>query len=163
MERESGTDLGVWSRTNPLTAEQLKNRQALFAELQKHYNETHNTDILWLKMYPLIEDAVKSAICKVNGIGNFIENFDEKVESALDLLIARYIKRPDYNFGSLPTLAYFAAIWASRKPNVIYEDKEKSYEVLMEEKQMHESHIIDDFYEVDYTDESLYDNIDELY
>lgn len=162
MEKESGTNLGIWSRKIPLTAEQLKNRQALFTELQKQYNKTHDTDILWYKMYPLLEDAVKSAICKVNGIGNFIENFDEKVVAALDLLIARYIKRPDYNFSSLPTLAYFAAIWASRKPNVVYEDKEKSYEVLMEEKLMHESHVIDDFYEFDYTNESLYD-VDELY
>ena len=156
------SELGVWSRTEPLTKKQIKNRQELFSKLQKEYNETHNTDILWYKMYPLLEDAVKSALCKVNGVNNFIEYWDEKVADALDLLLTRYVNKPDYNFRSLATLAYWAAVYASRKPNVIFRDKEQSYEVLMNEKLMHEEHIIDDFYEYDYTDESLY-NIDSLY
>lgn len=155
------SELGVWSRTEPLTKKQQKNRQELFAKLQKELNETHNTDILWYKMYPLLEDAIKSALCKVNGVNNFIENWDEKVVDALDLLLTRYIRKPDYNFKSLATLAYWAAIYASRKPNVIMRDKDQSYEVLMNEKLMHEEHIIDDFYEYDYT--TPYENVDDLY
>lgn len=154
-------DLGTWSRKSPLTRQQQKNRQELFSKLQKEYNETHNTDILWNRMYPLLEDAVKSALCKVNGVNNFIEDFDEKVVDALDLLLVRYIHKPDYNFRSLATLAYWSAIYASRKPNVIMRDKDQSYEVLMNEKLMHEEHIIDDFYEYDYTDNFC--DIDMLY
>ena len=154
-------DLGIWSRTTPLTRQQIKNRQELFVRLQKEYNETHDADILWYKLYPLLEDAVKSALCKVNGVNNFIEYWDEKVLDALDLLIARYVKRPDYNFKSLATLAYWSAIYASRKPNVMARDKDQSYEVLMNEKLMHEEHIIDDFYEYDYT--TPYENVDDLY
>ena len=155
------SELGVWSRTEPLTKQQQKNRQELFSKLQKEYNETHDTDILWYKMYPLLEDAVKSAILKVNKY-NFVEDFEQKTIDGLDLLIARYIKRPDYNFRSLSTLAYWAAVYSSRQPNTIGHDKAQSYEVLMNEKLMHEEHIIDDFYEYDYTNESLY-NVDDLY
>ena len=155
------SELGVWSRTEPLTRQQQKNRQELFSKLQKEYNETHDTDILWYKMYPLLEDAVKSAILKVNKY-NFVEDFEQKTIDGLDLLIARYIKRPDYNFRSLSTLAYWAAVYSSRQPNTIGHDKAQSYEVLMNEKLMHEEHIIDDFYEYDYTNESLY-NVDDLY
>ena len=157
----SFSELGVWSRTEPLTRQQQKNRQELFSKLQKEYNETHDTDILWYKMYPLLEDAVKSAILKVNKY-NFVEDFEQKTIDGLDLLIARYIKRPDYSFKSLATLAYWAAVYASRQPNTIGHDKCQSYEVLMNEKLMHEDHITDDFYEYDYTDESLYD-VDDLY
>lgn len=154
-------DLGVWSRTTPLTRQQIKNRQELFARLQSEYNKTHNTDILWHGMYRLLEEAVKSAILKVNKY-NFVEDFEDKTLDGLDLLLTRYINKPDYNFKSLATLSYWAAIYASRKPNVIARDKEQSYEVLMDEKLMHEEHIIDDFYEYDYTDDSSYD-VDELY
>ena len=153
-------DLGTWSRTTPLTKKQQKNRQELFSKLQKEYNETHNADILWYKMYSLLEDAVKSALLKVNKY-NFVEDFDEKTVDALDLLLTRYVRKPDYNFKSLATLSYWAAIYASRKPNVIFRDKDQSYEVLMEEKLMHEGHIIDDFYEYDYT--TPYENVDDLY
>lgn len=154
------SELGVWSRTEPLTKKQQKNRQELFSKLQKEYNETHNTDILWNKMYPLLEDAVKSAILKVNKY-NFVEDFEEKTVSALDLLLVRYTRKPDYNFRSLSTLAYWSAIYASRNPNTIARDKEQSLEVLMEDKLMHEDHIIDDFYEYDYTEDFC--DIDSLY
>ena len=154
-------DLGTWSRKSPLTRQQQKNRQKLFSSLQEEYNKTHDTDILWYKMCPLLEDAVKSAILKVNKY-NFVEDFEQKTIDGLDLLIARYIKRPDYNFRSLSTLAYWAAVYSSRQPNTIGHDKAQSYEVLMNEKLMHEEHIIDDFYEYDYTDDNLYD-VESLY
>lgn len=160
MENDN-LDLGTWSRKSPLTRQQQKNRQKLFSSLQEEYNKTHDTDILWYKMYPLLEDAVKSAILKVNKY-NFVEDFEQKTIDGLDLLIARYIKRPDYNFRSLSTLAYWAAVYSSRQPNTIGHDKAQSYEVLMNEKLMHEEHIIDDFYEYDYTDDNLYD-VESLY
>ena len=40
-------------------------------------------------------------------------------------------------------------------------DKVQSYEVLMNEKLMHEEHIIDDFYEYDYT--TSYESVDDSY
>ena len=152
-------DLGTWSRKRPLTSKQIKNRQELFAKLQKEYNETHDTDILWYKMYPLLEDAVKSALCKVNGVNNFIEYFDEKVVDALDLLLTRYIHKPEYNFRSLATLAYWAAVYASRKPNVIMGDKAISWEVVTQDWMLHEEeHVLN----YDYSDDSMY-CVDDLY
>ena len=152
-------DLGTWSRKSPLTRQQQKNRQKLFSSLQKEYNETHDTDILWYKMYPLLEDAVKSALCKVNGVNNFIEYWDEKVVDALDLLLTRYINKPDYNFRSLATLAYWAAVYASRKPNVIMRDKDISWEVVTQDWMLHEEEHVLNF---DYSDESMY-CVDDLY
>lgn len=154
----SFSELGVWSRTEPLTKQQQKNRQELFSKLQKEYNETHDTDILWYKMYPLLEDAVKSALCKVNKY-NFVEDFEQKTIDGLDLLITRYIKRPDYNFRSLATLAYWAAVYASRKPNVIMSDKVISWEVVTQDWMLHEEeHVLN----YDYSDDSMY-CVDDLY
>lgn len=156
----SNEEVGTWSRKSPLTKEQQKNRQELFSKLQKEYNETHNTDILWYKMYPLLEDAVKSALCKVNGINNFIEDWDEKVVDALDLLITRYIKNPDYNFRSLATLAHWAAVYASRKPSVIMGDKAISYEVVTQEWMLHEDeHVLNHEALAEYN----YSDVDDLY
>ena len=151
-------DLGTWSRKSPLTKKQQKNRQELFSKLQKEYNETHNTDILWYKMYPLLEDAVKSAILKVNKY-NFVEDFEQKTIDGLDLLIMRYVKRPDYNFRSLATLAYWSAVYASRKPNVIMRDKDISWEVVTQDWMLHEEEHVLNF---DYSDESMY-CVDDLF
>ena len=151
-------DLGTWSRKRPLTKQQQKNRQELFSKLQKEYNETHNADILWYKMYSLLEDAVKSALLKVNKY-NFVEDFDEKTVDALDLLLTRYVRKPDYNFKSLATLSYWAAIYASRKPNVIMGDKAISWEVVTQDWMLHEEEHVLNF---DYSDESMY-CVDDLY
>ena len=151
-------DLGTWSRKSPLTRQQIKNRQELFSRLQREYNETHDTDILWYKMYPLLEDAVKSALLKVNKY-NFVEDFDEKTVDALDLLLTRYVRKPDYNFKSLATLSYWAAIYASRKPNVIMGDKAISWEVVTQDWMLHEEEHVLNF---DYSDESMY-CVDDLY
>lgn len=139
------SDLGTWSRTEPLSASQMRARQRLFVKLQKEYNDTHDKNILWFEMSPLILDSVKSSVIKMNGgYGHFIPNYEEKVDKAYMLLIARYVKNPDYNFHSLPTLTYWAAKYSSRNAEIIYYDKMDSYERLTEETLLHEDeHIIE--------------------
>lgn len=153
-------DCGVWDRKKQLTKEQLKNRQNLFTQYQKEYNENKDVNFFWLKLHPLILDAVKAAVIKINGSVGYIPNYQEKVDIADDLLIARYIKSPEYNFNSLSTLAYFAALYASREKSIIELDKEDSYERIIEETLIHENEHMTSIYKQDFEN---YSNIDELY
>lgn len=132
-------DIGIWDRKKNLTKEQLKNRQILFEQYQKEYNLNKDPAYFWTKLHPLILDAVKSAIIRVNGHVGFIPNYQYKVDIADDLLVKRYIEKPYYNFGSLPTLAYFAAIYASRQLQIINLDTEDSYDRIIEETLIRES------------------------
>ena len=132
-------DIGIWDRKKNLTKEQLKNRQILFEQYQKEYNLNKDPAYFWAKLHPLILDAVKSAIIRVNGHVGFIPNYQYKVDIADDLLVKRYIEKPYYNFGSLPTLAYFAAIYASRQIQIINLDTEDSYDRIIEETLIREN------------------------
>lgn len=136
-------DIGTWSRKSSLTKDQLDERQRLFTEYQKAYNDTGDTSIVWLKMRPLIKDSIRSNILKINKF-NFVEDFDDKVEDGLLLVIDRYIKNPTYNFSSLPTLGYWAAIYACRRKDIVNREKySSSYEELIDEKLLHEEeHIL---------------------
>lgn len=134
---------GQWSKVSHLTKDECKKRQELFLQYQKEYNDTHDFKIVWNKMYPLIHDAVMSNVLKLNK-HNFVKNFDEKVSEAELLLIQRYKNKPDYNFRSLVTLCYWAAVWACRQENVIMGDQEDSWERL-QELQLREEHINDTF------------------
>jgi len=116
--------IGVWDRRNPLSKEEIAERQLAFLEYQKQYNETGDKDILWFKMKPLIEDACKSAVIKINGSIGFIPNYEEKVETSVYLIIKRYTKNKDYNFGSLSSLAYYAALYASRNKDIQSADQQ---------------------------------------
>lgn len=153
-------DCGVWDRKKQLTKEQLKNRQILFTQYQKEYNENKDVDFFWLKLHPLILDAVKSAVIKINRSIGYIPNYQEKVDIADDLLIVRYIKSPEYNFSSLSTLAYFAALYASREKTIVKLDKEDSYERIIEETLIHENEHMTSIYNQDF---ESYSDIDELY
>ena len=158
-------DIGVWDRKKPLTKEQLKNRQTLFEQYQKEYNSNKSKEYFWEKLHPLIIDAVKSAIIRVNGQAGFIPNYQYKVDIADELLVKRYIEKPNYNFGSLSTLAYFAAIYASRQTQVIELDKEDSYDRIIEETLIRENEHVSSVseYVSFYQDFDNYQDIDALY
>lgn len=153
-------DVGVWDRQKPLTKTQLKNRQTLFEQYQKEYNENKDVNFFWLKLHPLILDAVKAAVIKINGSVGYIPNYQEKVDKADMLLVNRYIYKPTYNFGSLSTLAYFAALYSSRTKSIIEQDKEDSYERIIEETLLHDDHMQSIYYQ-DYDNDTYC--IDELY
>ena len=133
-----------FSRTDKLTQSEMEENNKRFLELQREYNETENKNILWFEMMPLLEDACKAAVTKMNGIAGFIPNYDEKVETALYLLIKRYTKNPKYNYGSLPTLAYWASLYASRNQAIQEKDKQASFDALIVDGDLYEQdHIID--------------------
>lgn len=135
-------DIGTWSRNTTLTKEQLKNRQELFEQYQEEYNKTHDRNILWEKMYPLILDSVRSNILKLNNF-HYVIDFEDKVGDAALLLMTRYCNKPDYNFRSLVTLGYWAAVYACRREEVIRREKNTvSYEQMIEELGLHEEHIL---------------------
>lgn len=151
-------DIGTWSRFSALTKEQLAKRQMLFTEYQKAYNDTHDTSILWLKMKPLIEDSIKSNILRLNKY-NFVIDFDEKTDNATLLIMQRYIRNPSYNFTSLATLGYWAAVYACRKESIIQREKNtSSFEELIDEKHLHEEEHI-----LNLEDYENYDWVEDLY
>lgn len=101
--------------------EQQKNNQ-LFLQYQKEYNETHDKSILWNKMEPLLRVALAAAILKNNN-NKPVKNFEDKIADGIIILIRRYVKNPDYNFGSLPTLVYYAALSVNKSKQVIFEER----------------------------------------
>lgn len=119
-----------------------KKAQADFTYWQSEYNKTGDNDILWNKIEPLLRSAAGPNILKVNQYHE-VKNFDEKVDDAVLLVLSRYKKNQNYNFGSLVTLMYYAAISVSHNPKVVAAEKISyfSYEELLE-KGMHESHVL---------------------
>ena len=129
-------DIGVFNRDVPLTPAQMEARQRLFQELQKKYNESPDKNLLWFEMAPLIRDSVEANVMRINHYG-FILNYEEKVDVAFFSIMKRYVDNPKYNFGSLVTLGYYAALYSSR--NEAIQDKDKlerlgwiSYEYYIE-------------------------------
>ncbi len=78
-------------------------------ELQKEYNETHNKDILWGHMRPLLVDMISNTVKKLSK-GHFIEDFEHRVEVQVDRVIKRYIDNPQYNRDLPLTIAYWEAV-----------------------------------------------------
>jgi len=119
-----------------LTKEEQKKAQADFIHWQAEYNKTGDKIIVWEKLMPMFKDALGPTILKMNKF-HFVQNFDEKLEDATLALVARYLKNPNYNFGSLATLCYWAALGICRKESVVNEEKfmisDKSYEDLFTE------------------------------
>ncbi len=151
-------DIGVFSRDKPLSQAQILARQELFSEYQEDYNKSHNKEVLWLKMAPLIKDAIEAAVMRINNKG-FILNYDEKVDIAFFSLMKRYTNNPDYNYGSLSTLAYYAALYSSRNKEIQEKD-------LLERKGFisYENYIEITGNEVEYyQDFENYVNVEELY
>lgn len=148
-----------WSRVQQLSKKEMAERQVRFEHYQKQYNETHDAKILWTCLYPMFVDCCKSNILKINK-HHFVINFEEKTDKAVDLLITRYLKKPQYNFKSLVTLCYWAAVWACRQKDIIQEDMEQSYEYLVDDMMLHEDEHIIDF---ETLAEYNYADVDELY
>lgn len=136
--------LGTWDRKKQLTKDEIKIRQELFLSIQEQYNKSGSKKLLWEQLYPLILDCCKSSVIKINGHNkNFIKNYDEKVEDATLTIMNRYIKNQNYNFNSLVTLCYFAALGASRNKTIQNKDKEISLTYLLDDTDFYESeHII---------------------
>jgi hypothetical protein len=135
------------------TAEQERN-QELFTKYQKLYNETGDKKYIVL-MYPLLYSAVEAATCKINK-HNYINFYEDKIDDAVMLLVERYLKKPQYNFDSLITLAYWGAVWSNRRKTVINSDKEDSIERLLEETLIHEE---EHFYTMNDNNYSDYDEL----
>lgn len=126
-----------------LTREQQKENQKKFEDAQRRYNETHDVNIVWNELYPLIKAAAGPSIKKQNR-HHEVQDYDIKVENACLLLVDRYLRKPDYHFQSLATLVYWAAKSVCFSEEVQASERAISYEALME-KRMREEHIAEEF------------------
>ena len=116
--------------------------QAEFEKWQAKYNETGDISILWDHLEPLFRNAAGPNILKINK-NHYVKNFDDKVDNAVLLIMGRYTKNPKYNFGSLVTLMYWAAVSVCHNKNTVAEEMTSfySYEDLLE-KGMHDEHVL---------------------
>lgn len=124
------------------TSEQRK-AQKHFEDAQARYNATHDPNIVWFELVPLFRSAIRSSILKQNK-GNFVQDFEDKVNEGVLNLASRYLKNPDYNYRSLPTLVYWAAKYVCFKEDVKNYEQASSYEEL-EEKRLRQEHITEEF------------------
>lgn len=111
------------SMSRNLSKEEQKQAGILFQEYQGEYNKTHDTEVLWNKMVPLIKTALEAAIKKGNQ-HNEVRDFEDKVETGLFNIVARYIKNPEYHHGSLPTLVFFEALVQNRNPKTVFHERD---------------------------------------
>ena len=121
--------------------EQIRNQEE-FTYWQNEYNKTGDVTILWEHLEPLFRKAAGPNILKINKF-HYVKNFDEKVDNAVLLIMERYKKKPEYNFGSLVTLMYWAAVSVCHNKNTVAEEMTSfySYEDLID-KGMHEEHVL---------------------
>lgn len=92
-----------------LLTEEQKELSRLYLKYQGEYNETHNKDILWNNIRPLLVDMIGNMakkLCK----GHFITDFEHRLECQVDRVIKRYIDKPDYNRDLPMTIAYWEAV-----------------------------------------------------
>lgn len=127
---------------NYVDKEAQKKAQEEFTKYQALYNQTGDISILWNNLEPLFRNAAGPNILKINKF-HYVKNFDEKVDNAVLLIMERYAKNPKYNFESLVTLMYWAAISVCHNKNVVAEEMTSfySYEDMLE-KGMHDEHIL---------------------
>lgn len=137
-------DDGVMKLTNKvLSPEEQKEAQKKFEDAQARYNATHDPKIVWFELMPIFREAIGPSILKQNHY-HFVQDFEEKVKEGTLNLVARYINRPDYNYGSLATLVYFAAKYVSFREDVKNYEQASSWEEL-EELRLRQEHIIEEF------------------
>ena len=105
-----------------LSKEEIKKANEDFLTYQAEYNKTHNKNILWFKMEPLIRTALAAAILKSN-YNNEVKNFEDKLENGVIKLIRRYVKNPNYHQGSLPTFVHYGALLVNKTAQVIWEEQ----------------------------------------
>jgi len=126
-----------------LSKEEQDEAQKKFEDAQARYNATHDKNIVWFELMPLFEAAIGPSILKQNK-GNFVQNFEDKVNEGVLNLVQRYIKNPDYSFRSLPTLVYWAAKNVCFKESVVNAERTSSFEELQENR-LRQEHITEEF------------------
>lgn len=128
-----------------LLKEEQKRLCNLYLKWQDEYNKTHNTDILWNNIRPLLVDMIGNTVKKLSK-GHFINDFEHRLECQVDRVIKRYIDNPQYNRDLPMSLAYWEAInmlYSSdheklmgnydhdlEYENASYEDREKDTKII---------------------------------
>ena len=92
-----------------LLKEEQKKLCELYLKWQGEYNETHNKDILWIHIRPLLVDMIGNTVKKLSK-GHYISDFDHRLECQVDRVIKRYIDNPQYNRELPMTIAYWEAV-----------------------------------------------------
>lgn len=92
-----------------LLKEEQKRLCNLYLKYQDEYNQTHNTDILWSNIRPLLLDMIGNTVKKLSK-GHFINDFEHRLECQVDRVIKRYIDNPQYSRDMPMTIAYWEAI-----------------------------------------------------
>ena len=92
-----------------LLKEEQKRLCNLYLKYQDEYNKTHNTDILWSNIRPLLLDMIGNTVKKLSK-GHFINDFEHRLECQVDRVIKRYIDNPQYSRDMPMTIAYWEAI-----------------------------------------------------
>ena len=93
----------------------------LYKKYQEEYNRTHDQNILWNNMRPLLLDMIANCAKKLSK-GHYIPDFDHRVEAQTDRVVKRYLDNPSYNRDLPLTLAHYEAV------NMLYAD---SYDKLI--------------------------------
>ena len=81
----------------------------LYLQYQTEYNRTHDKDILWNHMRPILLDMIGNTVKKLSK-GHYVPDFEHRVESQTDRVVKRYIDNPSYNRELPMTLSYWEAV-----------------------------------------------------
>lgn len=81
----------------------------LYLKYQAEYNQTHDKDILWNHIRPLLVDMISNTAKKLSK-GHYIADFEHRVEYQTDRVIKRYLDNPDYNRELPMTIAHWEAV-----------------------------------------------------
>lgn len=92
-----------------LLKEEQKRLCNLYLKWQDEYNKTHNKEILWNNIRPLLVDMIGNTVKKLSK-GHYISDFEHRLECQVDRVIKRYIDNPQYNRDLPMTLAYWEAV-----------------------------------------------------
>lgn len=104
-----------------LSKDRQKELTELYKKYQEEYNRTHDRDILWNNMRPMLVDMIANCAKKLSKM-HFIPDFEHRVEAQTDRVVKRYLDNPDYNRNLPLTLAHYEAV------NMLYAD---SYDKLL--------------------------------
>ena len=93
----------------------------IYKKYQEEYNRTHDQNILWNNMRPILLDMISNCSKKLSK-GHYIADFEHRVEAQTDRVVKRYLDNPDYNRELPMTIAHWEAV------NMLYAD---SYDKLI--------------------------------
>lgn len=92
-----------------LSKEEQKRLCNLYLKYQAEYNETHNTDILWNDIRPLLISMIGNTVKKLSK-NHYVPDFEHRVEVQVDRVIKRYINNPSYNRDLPLTLSHWESV-----------------------------------------------------